>query len=125
MLHFVLTCCQPGIPLLDHTRAFITDGAQGAIATLATLFPGIPHLRDLRHVLANCRKIPPRIRGPDNAVAFWLSAEVAWTAFLPSLYLFDKVWAHIQLNNTIQGYHKLNHYVVKELLRWEETTSCV
>ena len=111
----------PGVNLREKVGAFITDGSKGCEKTLKMLFPKVPLVRDLRHIQVNCRKLPRSVRGPDIATASYLSAEVNFTAYLPSARLFSHVWEQVMYANAEKGLHSLNHYIGSELLRWKVT----
>lgn len=115
-------CEQHGVSLRDKLLAVMLDGSRGAEKAIATVLPRVPVLRDLRHILVNCKKIPAKCKGPENGagVGLALAHEVSWTAYLPTDILFHEVWSQVLANNAFRNLHELNAYIQEELLCWKD-----
>ena len=109
---------EQGCNLRTALRAIILDGAPAAAKALSILLPKVPLLRDLRHIMTNCKKLPASMPG-EKINGTYLAAEVQWTSYLPSPLLFHFVWKQVLKYNVRRDMQKLNEYIESELLRFE------
>ena len=96
-------------------QAVLLDGTAGGAAAVRCLLPGVPVIRDLRHVLQNVRELKLAIC-KERKWADYLAAEITFSASLCSDVLFHVLWDAILADLVVIGHFALEEYVRQELL---------